>query len=206
MLPVATRAAEPTVDATDLPRMRPVEPADAVKTFHVKEGLRLQLAAPEPLVVDPVAMCFDENGRLFVVEMRDYSERRDERLGRIRLLVDTDGDGHFDKSTIFAENLPWPTALFWYDGGLFVGATPDIWYFKDINGDGVADEKKLVFTGFAQGPNDFGYGAGRLNVQGLFNSFNWSLDNRVHGASGTTGGLVHPADSTNNAINVRGKD
>ena len=63
-------------------------------------------------------MCFDENGRLFVVEMIDYSERRDERLGRIRMLEDLDGDGHFDKSTVFADNLPWPTAVFCYGGGI----------------------------------------------------------------------------------------
>src|SRR5437764_9930701 len=150
----AIDGAEPQVDPKDLPRVPPVEPAQALGTFQVKPGFHLDLVAAEPLVVDPIAMCFDENGRLFVVEMRDYSERRDERLGRIRLLVDTDGDGHFDKSTVFAENLPWPTALFWYNGGLFVGATPDIWYFKDTNGDGVADEKELVFTGFAQVSED----------------------------------------------------
>src|SRR5580765_5534239 len=131
------RAAEPQVDPKDLPRVPPVEPAQALSTFKVKQGFHLDLGASEPLVVDPVAMCFDENGRLFVVEMRDYSERRQERLGRIRLLVDTDGDGKFDKSTIFAENLPWPTAVFCYDGGIFVGCTPDILYFKDTNGDGI---------------------------------------------------------------------
>src|SRR5213592_3464013 len=88
--------AEPTVDQKDLPRFPAVEPADAIKTFTVKEGFKIELAAAEPLVVDPVAMAFDEDGHLFVVEMRDYSERRDERLGRIRMLIDTDGDGKFD--------------------------------------------------------------------------------------------------------------
>ena len=72
--------AEPTVDPKDLPRMPAVEPADAIKTFTVKKGFKIELAAAEPLVVDPVAMAFDEQGRLFVVEMRDYSERREERL------------------------------------------------------------------------------------------------------------------------------
>src|SRR5205809_859046 len=140
--------AEPTVDPKDLPRMPPVEPADAIKTFQMKEGFKIELAAAEPLVVDPVAMAFDEDGRLFVVEMRDYSERRDEKLGRIRMLVDTDGDGKFDKSTIYADNLPWPTAVICWKGGVFVGATPDILYFKDSNGDGIADEKNVAFTGF----------------------------------------------------------
>src|SRR5436189_5209395 len=124
-------APTPTVKQEDLPRVPPTEPRDVMKTFKVRPGFHVELAACEPDVIDPIAMCFDENGRMFVVEMRDYSERRDERLGRIRLLVDSDGDGRFDKSTIFAKDLPWPTALFWYGGGLFVAATPDIWYFKD---------------------------------------------------------------------------
>src|SRR5258706_4779419 len=70
--------AEPTVNATDLPRVPPIEPGDALKSFQVKPGFHLELVAAEPLVVDPVAMSFDENGRLFVVEMRDYSEHREE--------------------------------------------------------------------------------------------------------------------------------
>src|SRR5436305_12697647 len=112
--------AEPTVDPKDLPRFPPVEPADAVNTFQVKEGFHVELAAAEPLVVDPVAMAFDEDGHLFVVEMRDYSERRDEKLGRIRMLTDTDGDAKFDNSTIYANNLPWPTAVICWNGGVFV--------------------------------------------------------------------------------------
>ena len=71
-------------------------------------------------------MAFDENGRLYVVEMQDYSEDAEGRLGKVRLLTDTDGDGHFDTSSVFAENLSWPTAVICYDGGIFVGAAPDI--------------------------------------------------------------------------------
>src|SRR6266850_3441829 len=108
---LALLGAEPTVDPKDLPRVPATEPTDALKTFTVREGFRMELAAAEPLVVSPVAMAFDEEGRLFVVEMIDYSERREERLGRIRMLEDTKGDGHFDKSTIYADNFPWPTAV-----------------------------------------------------------------------------------------------
>jgi putative membrane-bound dehydrogenase-like protein len=128
-------------------------------------------------------MAFDENGRLFVVEMRDYSERREEHLGRIRLLEDSDGDGWFDKSSVYVDNLPWPTAVICYAGGIFVGATPDILFCKDTDGDGIADVRKIAFTGFGKGTD-------RLNVQQLFNSFNWGLDNRIHGASGGNGGSV----------------
>src|SRR6266436_6336372 len=126
-------AAEPTVTSNDLPRFPANEPKDALKTFQIKKGFHVEIAACEPNIVSPVALSFDENGRLFVVEMIDYSERREEspHLDRIRMLEDTDGDGVYDKSTVFADNLPWPTAVFCYDGGIFVGATPDIHYLKD---------------------------------------------------------------------------
>src|SRR5438128_7222256 len=123
-------AAEPALDSNALPHIPAVESTNVLNTFHLKKGFHLQLVASEPLVMDPIAMSFDENGRLFVVEMRDYSERREERLGRVRLLEDTDGDGRFDKSTIYVDNLPWPTAVACYAGGIFVGTTPDILYCK----------------------------------------------------------------------------
>ena len=195
--------APPEVAAKDLPRFPAVELAKAVETFQIKKGFRLELVAAEPLVNSPVTMAFDENSRLYVVEMIDYSERRDEtpHAGRIRLLEDTDGDGKFDKSTVFADNLPWPTAIICYSGGVFVGATPDIIWLKDTNGDGKADERKVVFTGF-------GSGATRLNVQALINSFNWGLDNRIHGATGPIGGNEVKSTATNAgpALDLRGRD
>ena len=191
---------EPTVEAKDLPRVAPVEPAKAVGTFQIKPGFRIEPAATEPLVTDPVALSFDENGRLFVAEMRDYSERRDEALGRIRLLVDTDGDGRFDKSTVFAEHLPWPTAVICYGGGVFVASTPDIIFLKDTDGDGVADVREVVITGFASGVE-------RINVQQLVNSFNWGLDNRIHGANGGNNGTIRSLKRPNDPpIVLRGRD
>jgi putative membrane-bound dehydrogenase-like protein len=193
-------ADEPAVSASELPRVAPLEPAKALKNFVVKPGFRVELAATEPLVVDPIAMAFDEAGRLFVVEMRDYSERRDERLGRIRLLTDTNHDGRFDVSTVYADSLGWPTAVICWDGGVFVGCTPDILFFKDTNADGAADERKVVFTGFGEGQE-------RLNVQGMLNSFNWSLDNRIHGAAGLNGGKIKSLANPNAApVELRGKD
>jgi putative membrane-bound dehydrogenase-like protein len=186
-------AAEPPVEAGRLPRVPPTEPDKALATFHLKPGFRIELAAAEPLVVDPIALSFDENGRCYVVEMRDYSERRPERLGRIRRLEDTDGDGRFDKSTVFAADLPWPTAVICWDGGVFVGATPDMLYLKDTNRDGVADVREVIFSGFA---SDYApFATNQLNVQAMFNSFHWSLDNRIHGASGGSGGRVRRLDS-----------
>jgi putative membrane-bound dehydrogenase-like protein len=186
LLSLSSSAAEPTLSSNDLPRIPAVEPKDAIKTFQVKPGFHLELAACEPNVMSPIGVCFDENGRMFVLEMIDYSERREEtpHLGRIRMLEDLDGDGVYEKSTVFADDLAWPTALFWWKGGLMVGATPDIWYLKDTNGDGKADTREKVFTGWAEGVK-------RINVQGMMNSFSWGLDNRIHGATSGNGGVGH---------------
>src|SRR5687768_4043732 len=142
-------AAEPEVSAKDLPRLPAVEPKNALATLKLRPGFRAELAAHEPNVVSPVAAAFDEDNRLYVVEMIDYSERRDEKLGRIRLLEDTDNDGLFEKSTVFAADFGWPTAVFPWDGGVFVACTPDILYLKDTDNDGRADLRRVVFTGFA---------------------------------------------------------
>ena len=167
----------------DLPRFPAVETTNALSTFQVKPGFHLQLVASEPLIVDPIAISFDEHNRMFVVEMRDYSERRDERLGRIKMLEDTNGDGVYDKASIYAEGMAWPTAVFCYDGGVFVISTPDLLYFKDTDGDKKADLKKVLYTGF-------GNTRDRLNVQGLANSLQWGLDNRIHGLAAPNGGIL----------------
>lgn len=170
--------------AKDLPRYPAVETADAVATWKVKQGFKLEIAAAEPQVRDPIAITFDENGRMFVCEMIDYSEMRDAtpHLGRISMLEDKDGDGRYESSTVFADDLPWPTGIIWANGGLFVGATPDIWRFEDRDGDGKAEVREKVFTGF-------GTGLQRLNVQALLNNFQWGQDNRIHvqSASGNRG-------------------
>ncbi len=165
--------------SAELPRIAPHEPADALSTFSVLDGFKIEQAAAEPLVASPVAMAFDADSRLYVVEMRDYSEQDKERLGRVRLLEDTDADGRFDRATIFADDLSWPTAVTCYDGGIFVGAAPDIYYLKDTDGDRMADQRRTVYTGFS-----------RANVQGLLNSFQWGPDNRIHGTASSAGGTI----------------
>lgn len=195
--PAKASAKAPLGDFKDeLPRIPPHAPQDALKTMETLPGFQIEQVAAEPLVRDPVAMEWDENGRLFVVEMVDYSEQDKDFLGTIRLLEDTNSDGFYDKSTIYADKISWPTAVACYDGGIFVGAAPDIYYFKDTNGDGKADIRKTVFTGFR-----------RNNVQGLLNSFHWGLDNRIHGATSSSGGMVRRADDEKApAINLSGRD
>lgn len=163
----------------ELPRIPATEPDAALGTFAVIPPFRMELVAAEPIVADPVAMAFDENGRLYVAEMRDYSEQDKDYLGVIRLLVDRDDDGVFDDSTVFAKELSWPTAVACWDEGLFVGAPPHLFYLKDTDGDGVADLRKTIYTGFSRG-----------NVQGMMNSLRWGLDNRIHGAGSTAGGAI----------------
>jgi putative membrane-bound dehydrogenase-like protein len=161
--------------AKDLPRYPAVEPKDALATWQVKKGYKLQLAAHEPQVRSPIALSFDERGRMFACEMIDYSEMRDvtPHLGRISMLEDKDGDGVYETSTVFADNLAWPTGVIWANGGIFVIATPDIFFFKDTDGDNKADVREVVFTGL-------GTGLKILNVQGLANCPQWGLDNRIH--------------------------
>ena len=191
--------------AEELPRIPPTQPKDALAKFQIAEGFQIELAASEPNVASPVAMEWDANGKLFVCEMRGYSEDRDDALSRIRCLEDGDGDGIYEKSTIYAEGLLWPTALFPYDGGLFVGDAPNLYWFRDQDGDGIAEERKIVLTGF-----------GISNVQGLMNSFRWGLDNRIHIACSSVGGTVKKPstesdgeaseDSASQGTNVRGRD
>jgi putative membrane-bound dehydrogenase-like protein len=183
--------------SAELPRIPPKSAEEALATFQVAKGFRLEQVAAEPLVADPVAISFDENGRLFVVEMRGYSEEDAEHLSRIRLLIDSDGDGRFDKSSIFAEGLSWPTAIVCYGGGVFVADAPNVFFLKDSDGDGRADEKRVVFQGF-----------GKSNVQGLVNSFQWGLDNRIHGATSSSGADVLAESKADGqaAVVLRGRD
>ncbi|MCB1278094.1 PVC-type heme-binding CxxCH protein [Prosthecobacter sp.] len=179
------------LSALDFPATPAVEPKDAAKTFHVLDGFKMQLIAAEPLVTDPVAITYDADGRAYVCEMNDYpytdkaqhkpsqENPTDQAIGKVRLLTDTDGDGTFDKATVFADGLSWPTGAACWKGGIFVTATPDVWYLKDTNDDGVADVRQKVFTGFK-----------KLNVQAVMNNPIWGLDHRIYVAGGSNGGEI----------------
>ncbi len=183
------RAAQATVEK--LPSFPAVAPAKVGETLRTKAGFTMDLLAAEPFVSSPVAMCYDENGAAYVVEMLDYpythkathqawkDNTTDAPTGRVRKLIDTDGDGVFDQSFVFAEGLSWPTGICCWKGGVFVTATPDIWYLKDTDGDHRADVREKVFTGFR-----------KYNVQAVINNPQWSLDNRIIIAGATNGGTV----------------
>lgn len=160
----------------------PQPPEQAVKTFETIDGFEMQLVASEPQVFDPIAAAFDENGNLFVCEMRDYPykpQAGDEPIGTVRLLRDQNGDGQFDKSTVFADKLLWAGGVAPWKGGVFVAAPPDIWYMKDTDGDDVADIRRKVFTGFGTG-----------NQQAMLNNLKFWLDHKIYGSTAGNGGTI----------------
>jgi putative membrane-bound dehydrogenase-like protein len=192
-------SAEDSAPVPDFPRTAPLEPADAVKSFEVLHGFSMQLIASEPLIADPVDVAYDEDGRGYVVEMRDYPYPEEkgavptEFIGQVRLIEDTDDDGVFDRSHVFADKLSWPTSVACWKGGVFVTAAPDIWYFKDTDGDQRADIRERVFTGFS-----------RENVQAIVNGLRWGLDNLIYGAaSGNGGRVVADQESTSPVVVTR---
>lgn len=181
--------------AAELPRIPPTAPAQALDTFQVADGYEMRLVASEPLIGSPVAVEWDADGRMYVCEMRGYSENRDDQISTIGLLVDDDDDGIYDRRTTFASGLKWPTAIFPFDGGLFVGDAPEVLYLKDTDGDGVADVRRTVLTGL-----------GTSNVQGLMNSMRWDLDNGIHLACSSVGGKVMTVGASWSPVNIRGRD
>ena len=134
-----------------IPPSPALTPAEALKSFQVAPGFRIECVAAEPLVVNPVMFEFDADGRIWVVEMRGYMrdlEGSDEgtRIGNVVVLEDTNGDSVMDRSTVFLDKLVMPRTLSFVAGGLLVAEPPNLWYCRDIDGDLKCDEKRLVGT------------------------------------------------------------
>lgn len=157
---------------------QPLAPEDALRAFQIERGLRIECVATEPLVEAPVAISFDDQGRLYVVEMRGYmrnvagSSERDP-IGRIKLLEDTDGDGRMDRASVFLDGLAMPRSVMAVKGGALVAVPPNLFFCKDTNGDGKADVKEMV-------ADDYGRTDGR--IEQMPNSPIWAMDNAVWSA------------------------
>jgi len=185
--PAADRPAPAGPAAPATPKS-PLSPKDELATFKVLPGFRVELAASEPEVVDPVAMAFDEEGSLYVAEMRGYPNKGvgtgTITSGRIRKLTEPDDKGVYRKSTVYAEGLRFPNSVLPYRGGLLVTMPPDILYFEDTNGDGVADKKRVLYTGFEL-----------KNIQAMVNGLQYGLDNWVHANGGGGGGTIRSGEA-----------
>jgi len=167
-------------------------------SFITDPRLEITLWAAEPDVVDPVAIAFDESGRAWVAECRDYpyGVGPDGKVGStIRLLVDRDGDGRVDHSTVFARDLSYATSVTPWRGGILGTAAPDILFLKDTDGDGVADVREVIVTGFHRGVSD-----------SLVNGLRFGLDNRIHGANGGNGGRLSSPKREGESIALGGDD
>ncbi|MCA9442364.1 MAG: dehydrogenase, partial [Candidatus Omnitrophica bacterium] len=169
----------------------------ALKSIHTRPGFEVELVAAEPFVKDPVAYSWGPDGKLWVVEMADYPEGIDNEGkpgGRVRYLEDADRDGDYDRSTLFLDGLTFPNGILpWHDGVLITSA-PDILYAEDTDGDGKADRKETLYTGF-----------GNINEQHLINGLRWGLDNWVYCANGDSGGDIRSL-KTGKTVELRGRD
>jgi putative membrane-bound dehydrogenase-like protein len=188
-------AAEPIAPAS-----QPLSPAEALTKFQLAEpGLKIELAAAEPDVIDPVAIRFDERGRMWVAEMRDYPlgpPAGEAPLSKIKVLEDTDHDGRFEKATVFAEKLSFVTGLQPWRGGVIVTLAGRIAWMKDTDNDGKCDVDETWYTGFAE-----------QNSQLRANHPRLALDNHVYVANGLRGGVVVNKRLPNEPpINLQGRD
>lgn len=183
----------------------PLSVEDALRQFTLPPGYAISVVAAEPLITDPVNFAVGPDGRLWVVEMGDYPrgdpahesdswDRRPEPAGRIRVLSDVDRDGRYDEAVTFLDRLNFPTGVFpWRDGAL-VACAPDIFFARDDDGDGRADHRTVLYTGFVES-----------NPQHRINGFCYGLDGWLYLGSGASSGDI-TCTLTGEIVNVAGRD
>ena len=133
----------------EVPEAPVLSPEEALQSFQMAPGFQVELAASEPQVVDPIAMAWDEKGRLWVVEMRSYmpdvdGEGEMEPVGQIGVLEDLDGDGFYETRHLFLDRLINPRAISIVEGGVLVGEPPHLWYCQDLDGDLRCDRRTRI--------------------------------------------------------------
>jgi putative membrane-bound dehydrogenase-like protein len=177
----------------------PLTPQQALKEFKVAPGLRVELVACEPQIESPVAMQFDEDGRLWVVEMPDYPNgpaKGEKPHGRIKVLEDKDGDGFYETATVFADNLDFANGLLRWKDGVLVTAAPHIVWLRDTQGTGKCDKTEVLYEGFAT-----------QNPQLRISSPVLGMDGWVYCANGLRGGKVRAAgDPKAKVVDLSGRD
>ena len=181
-----------------VPASEPLTPNTALADFSLPPGHRIELVASEPQIVDPVAMAFDSQGRLWVVEMRDYPyvAAGEKPSSRIRILADKDRDGLYESADTFADGLLIPTGLQLWGSGAFVTLAGEVAYFPDDDHDGRADRQETWYRGFAT-----------ENEQLRANHPTLAADGWIYVAGGLRGGKIenlrHPGDAP---VSINGRD
>jgi putative membrane-bound dehydrogenase-like protein len=180
-------------------KMEPAKsPAESLKCIKARPGFKVELMVAEPLVMDPIAFAWGPDGKFWVVEMGDYPlglDGKGKPGGKIKYLEKSkpEGEGPYDKMTVFMDGLGFPTGVFPYKNGVLVTCAPDIFY-AEVGKDGKAAKKEILFTGFKEG-----------NQQHRVNGLTWGIDNWIYGANGDSGGIVKSI-KTGKSVDIRGRD
>lgn len=175
----------------------PKDTKEALDSFRLPSGFKIELVASEPLIVDPVAFDWAPDGSLYVVEMRDYPQGMDGKGkpgGRVKHLFDDNGDGVYDRATTFLDEIPFPTGVKVWRSGILVTAAPEIFYAEDTNNDGKADKRETLYRGFGEG-----------NQQHRVNGLRWGLDGWLYVGNGDSGGEIESL-KTKKRIAIGGRD
>jgi putative membrane-bound dehydrogenase-like protein len=191
---VERRSFNEMLAGVDLPAKSPQASLHAIRT---RPGFQVELVASEPLVKSPIALAWGPDGKLWVVEMGDYPlglDNKGKPGGRVKYLEDTDGDGKYDKATVFLDGLSFPTSVLPWRKGVLVTCAPEIFYAEDTKGIGKSDLRVPLYTGFVQG-----------NPQHRINTLAWGLDNWIYCANGDSGGGIKSV-KTGTVIDLRGRD
>lgn len=153
-----------------------LSPAEALKRMDAPDGFEVDLIAAEPDVVQPIAMCFDARGRLWVIEGKTYPQRAADGEGKDRVLIfeDSNGDGKFDQRKVFVENVNLASGIAVGFGGVFIGAAPNFLFYPDADGDDVPDgDPEVLLDGW-----------GWQDTHETLNSFTWGPDGWLYGCHG----------------------
>lgn len=186
---------EEPVEKLEIPP--PKDTKEALDSFRLPPGFKIELVASEPLIVDPVAYDWAPDGSLYVVEMRDYPQGMDGKGkpgGRVKRLFDDDGDGKYDRAQTFLDEIPFPTGVKVWRNGILVSAAPEIFYAEDTNGDGKAEKRETLYRGFGEG-----------NQQHRVNGLRWGLDGWLYVGNGDSGGEIESV-KTKKRIAIGGRD
>ena len=173
----------------------PLHAAEGLRSIQVPAGWKVEQLAAEPLVEDPVNISFGADGKVWVVEMGDYPNGG--KSGRVKWLQDVDGDGTLDKSVIFLDGLEYPAGVYAWRDGAVVACAPEIFFARDTDGDGKADERRTILSGFPL-----------TNPQHRVHGFTYGLDHKLYFGTGSDAKVVtlHQLDGSRPSLDIRGAD